>query len=100
MGIPSNGMEICGTCMHRSYCLSLQNGLRTQRPIWDCNEYEHNDSDEISASQLYRVQAKGDNSLEELDREHIKGLCLNCDIRNSCMLPIAKGGVWHCEEYC
>ncbi len=30
----------------------------------------------------------------------MKGLCINCDNRASCLLPIVEGGVWHCEEYC
>lgn len=27
------------------------------------------------------------------------GLCLNCDHRTDCALPITAGGVWFCEEY-
>jgi hypothetical protein len=28
-----------------------------------------------------------------------KGLCVNCANRETCLLPKAEGGVWHCEEY-
>ena len=28
-----------------------------------------------------------------------KGLCINCDNRNTCKLIQPNGGVWHCEEY-
>lgn len=28
-----------------------------------------------------------------------KGLCMNCTNRETCLLPKAEGGVWHCEEY-
>jgi hypothetical protein len=30
----------------------------------------------------------------------MKGLCLNCANRASCLFPIVEGGVWYCEEYC
>ena len=30
----------------------------------------------------------------------MKGLCINCDNRASCLFPIVEGGVWRCEEYC
>jgi hypothetical protein len=29
----------------------------------------------------------------------LRGLCVNCEHRDSCTLPRAEGGVWHCEEY-
>ena len=28
-----------------------------------------------------------------------RGLCVNCEHRDSCALPRPEGGVWHCEEY-
>ena len=28
-----------------------------------------------------------------------KGLCMNCELRETCMFPKPTGGVWHCEEY-
>lgn len=28
-----------------------------------------------------------------------KGLCVNCENRESCTLPRPDEGVWHCEEY-
>jgi hypothetical protein len=30
----------------------------------------------------------------------MKGLCLNCENRETCQYPISDGGVWHCDEYC
>jgi hypothetical protein len=29
-----------------------------------------------------------------------KGLCSNCENRNTCVNSRMEGGVWHCEEYC
>jgi len=28
-----------------------------------------------------------------------KGLCSNCDNRQTCIYPKPESGVWHCEEY-
>jgi hypothetical protein len=28
-----------------------------------------------------------------------RGLCINCDVRHTCMFPRPEEGVWHCEEY-
>jgi len=33
------------------------------------------------------------------EQTQLKGLCVNCAERDTCMLPKPKGGVWHCEEY-
>ncbi|HWR83840.1 MAG TPA: hypothetical protein VN285_11110 [Candidatus Deferrimicrobium sp.] len=29
----------------------------------------------------------------------MKGLCVNCSLRDECQLPRPESGVWHCEEY-
>jgi hypothetical protein len=29
----------------------------------------------------------------------LKGLCINCENRHTCVLPRPVEGVWHCEEY-
>jgi hypothetical protein len=29
----------------------------------------------------------------------LKGLCMNCAYRETCLYPKPEGGVWHCEEY-
>ncbi len=28
-----------------------------------------------------------------------RGLCMNCDLRETCALPRPESGVWFCEEY-
>lgn len=102
MDIASNSWGICITCMHRSYCLSFRNGLQAARPIWDCDEYEHNDTCVADLlSRAHEAQERNDeNPSNDGMRERTIGLCINCANQNSCMLPIPKGGLWHCEEYC
>jgi hypothetical protein len=101
MDIPNNSWGICITCKHRPYCLSFQNGLRAERPIWDCYEYEHNDTEEVDNPYWNRPKvSRIVNSSDEITVDRSKGLCMNCANRSSCKFPIPKGGVWHCEEYC
>jgi hypothetical protein len=40
-----------------------------------------------------------DPSSRAIDAQTCKGLCVNCAYRDTCLLPRAEGGVWHCEEY-
>lgn len=28
-----------------------------------------------------------------------QGLCVNCDVRETCTFSKPEGGVWYCEEY-
>jgi hypothetical protein len=32
-------------------------------------------------------------------RADLKGLCVNCELRDECMFTKPEEGVWHCEEY-
>ena len=36
---------------------------------------------------------------EETGPEVYKGLCINCENRETCRLAKSEGGIWHCEEY-
>ena len=38
-------------------------------------------------------------TLEIAKSSEFKGLCVNCEDRDTCKLPRPKGGIWHCEEY-
>ncbi len=38
-------------------------------------------------------------TLEIAKSTEFKGLCVNCEDRDTCKLPRPEGGVWHCEEY-
>jgi len=36
---------------------------------------------------------------KEAEPEVYKGLCVNCENRETCRLAKSEGGIWHCEEY-
>ncbi len=38
-------------------------------------------------------------TLEIAKPSEFKGLCVNCEDRDTCKLPRPEGGIWHCEEY-
>ena len=38
-------------------------------------------------------------ALQKKNGEELKGLCVNCANRYTCLFPKSEGGVWHCQEY-
>lgn len=100
MDMMSKGWGICITCMHRSDCVSFQNGLRAERPVWHCSEYDHGMADQYGNPHREEPAPKqAVQSTHDSGAETRRGICINCANRSFCMLPIAAGGTWHCEEY-
>lgn len=97
----TQNLGICVTCNNRTECLSLQNSLRTDRPIWHCEEFD----DFVPGMKSDSANIKEKNSFKKPDYNddiipgRTMGLCINCDNRKTCMLPSPTGGIWHCEEY-
>ena len=63
---------------------------------------DDNDSSEVKTEQKNQITnqnvlcASNQGSKELSD---LKGLCMNCEIREKCDFPKPLGGVWHCKEY-
>jgi hypothetical protein len=101
----TQNMGICVTCNNRPECLSYQNSLRADRPIWNCEEFD----DFVPGMKSDSVNKKKKNSFNKPDKNpdykndiipgRTMGLCMNCGNRKTCMLPSPAGGIWHCEEY-
>ena len=97
----TQNMGICVTCNNRPECLSFQNSLRADRPIWHCEEFD----DFVPGMKSDSVNAKKKKSFKKPDYNNdiipgrTMGLCINCENRKTCMLPSPAGGIWHCEEY-
>jgi len=97
--------DLCMTCVHRPTCtFQIYAGV----PIWFCNEFDDSNGPDDN---LHSVKTK---STEEIARKselrtpprqetdtpsELKGLCMNCEDRDICLLPKPEGGIWHCEEY-
>ncbi|MBW2589320.1 MAG: hypothetical protein JRD71_01135 [Deltaproteobacteria bacterium] len=97
----TQNMGICVTCNNRPVCLSFQNSLRANRPIWNCEEFDdfvpgmESDFANIKKKSFF----KKPNYNDDIIPGRTMGLCINCGNRKTCMLPSPAGGIWHCEEY-
>lgn len=97
----TQNLGICITCNNRPECLSFQNSLRANRPIWNCEEFD----DFVPGMKSDSANIKKKNSFNkpvcnnDIVPGRTMGLCINCDNRKTCMLPSPTGGIWYCEEY-
>jgi hypothetical protein len=91
--------DICSTCNYGELCVSKKT---RQGPVWFCEEFD--DYVTVTGEKSVGTESqiippwKDFNSLEDPTR--FKGLCINCENRNTCVNTRVEGGVWHCEEYC
>jgi len=87
---------LCATCNNSSFCV-----YRSRRGFdavycemfdyYSPNGHRDKNSDVIVTAQKVATKKKTPAKL--------KGLCENCEHRETCVLPKPEGGVWHCEEY-
>ena len=81
--------SICTTCIHTGHCMyQRQNG----GVINSCDEFEPM----MTISRKNEILPK--DRIESIERKY-KGLCANCENRNTCMFADSVSGIWHCEEY-
>jgi len=88
---PVEYMGLCMTCIHTGSC-----GFRrdVSQAVLECDEFDIGPTPEpqtFSAAEKTVSEAKP--SVE------FKGLCINCDVRQTCTFQKPAEGVWHCEEY-
>ena len=84
--------DLCSTCNHTSIC-----GTRStpQRPILFCEEFDAFLPIPTSAAgKTVSPKPPG-----RQDAARYKGLCVNCENRETCTTHKDEGGIWHCEEY-
>lgn len=79
---------LCGNCAHLQTC-SYASALSD---TWFCEEYLFEKSEVAGPLAEPLVVLQGATSL-------LKGLCVNCELRESCTFPHPPGGVWFCGEY-
>ena len=81
--------SICTTCIHSGHCVYQG---RNSGSIITCDEFE---SKKVISRQNEILPEHRINRTEG----ELKGLCANCDYRNTCMFADSVSGIWHCEEY-
>ncbi len=94
--------SICQTCIYESECVHYQNCQMMGKPIWFCENFDNRTSLQVTEKEgIYPEERPFQSSNPGIGAipGRMKGLCINCDNRDSCMLPTRDGGVWHCEEY-
>ncbi len=85
---------LCSNCSNVYDCVFLHN---TDQVIFQCEEY--------IAVKVEKTCESGDVLKKSSSFKNLcisvkyKGLCINCENRESCGLSSTEGGVWHCEEY-
>jgi len=84
---------LCSTCNHASTCKHSRN---SNNPVWHCEEFDDYSPLAVTNNSHY-THSSSDTG--EKYSEKFKGLCMNCDNRNTCSKSQTEGGVWHCEEY-
>ncbi len=95
--------NICPTCIYASECVHYQNSQSASKPIWFCENFDNTTALQVAENEEIYSEERSSQSTKpsiEVISGRMKGLCINCDNRASCLFPIVEGGVWHCEEYC
>lgn len=94
---------ICQTCIYVSECVHYQNSQIACEPIWFCENFDNKGTHQAAENEKNYSEERSFQSSKpgiEAIPGRMRGLCLNCGDRASCLFTIVEGGVWHCEEYC
>jgi hypothetical protein len=81
--------SICTTCIHAKTCIYY---ARSRYPVMFCEEFSSG-----SAALKTAVEVRGKDS--SVSKTNARGLCANCELRDTCTFPDKETGVWYCEEY-
>jgi len=84
--------DLCSTCNHKSTC-GTRSTLR--RPILFCEQFDA--FLPVSTSAVGKTVSPKPPGKQ--DTTQYKGLCVNCENRETCTTEKDEGGIWHCEEY-
>ncbi len=78
---------LCATCENTPACVYLkaQNGVVMYCEEYHCEPNMQSNPTPEPSPVVEIVQAKG--------------LCVNCEKRETCKYTIPEEGIWHCEEY-
>jgi hypothetical protein len=91
---------ICITCNYAAGCAHLRRNPGVV--IWDCENYDDHVSPGDPVPEVAIPVVNNDAALGvEIENAtvEIKGLCIDCENRDTCAHAMKTGGVWHCEEY-
>ena len=90
---------LCSACRNAPTCTFPRD---SNRPILQCEEFEGDTASQKTLSitgasiRWQEEEREGRNRANEVE---YKGLCRNCELRDTCTYPKPDCGVWFCEEY-
>jgi len=84
---------LCQTCDHASACGYIRN---PEQPVVFCEEF---DSTTLPMVADAPSEAPAPTAADMRLWDEYKGLCVNCDMRETCAIRKPETGIWHCEEY-
>lgn len=95
-------MGLCTTCNEAPTCVYAKNA---KSPVLFCEMFDNSTSpaEATTPSEMVAVEQVGipqaQNAPNKGRLSNLKGLCVNCDNRETCAFTKPEDGVWHCEEY-
>jgi len=85
---------LCATCNEAPDCAYAR---QAEAPILFCEMFD--DSQPDGPPQVEEKKDEVHSSEMPATESHLKGLCVNCENRQTCAFPKPPEGIWHCEEY-
>jgi len=88
---PMEYKDLCITCNNLSTCDSTRAG---RRPVYYCEQF-----DDYIPPKADPKPKQSETNRREIRNTKYKGICMNCDNRETCKNSTSEAGIWHCEEY-
>lgn len=85
---------ICSTCESSPACVYPAN---KNQKILLCEEF--NSESKKTPDKEIPTRINSENKSAANVNGKYKGLCRDCENRESCVYPKNEAGIWHCEEY-
>lgn len=94
----SKDRSICSTCIHAPACTYQKD---PDRPVLQCEEFDNCGETSKRNSGTNGSCAENSQVKPEANKNPgtSKGLCMDCDNRETCLYAKPEEGVWHCTEY-
>jgi hypothetical protein len=91
---------LCSTCDGAATCTFPRD---PDRPILHCDELDSYKPETVTVKEAAGAELTTPKAVSRAKKKEVgeyKGLCVNCENRETCTFPKPEGGVWHCDEYC
>jgi hypothetical protein len=87
---------LCTTCNYAGECVGATNSTN---PVIYCEEFDNTVEQKADAAPTLPKPENHMTKAMDLAANAVKGLCVNCEHRDTCQFPVPESGIWYCEEY-